>query len=78
MRSILTLTLAGLVAATSLATASAQTTQVKHRHRAPVQNEENYGQGWQQSPVAARSQPHGCVTDEGYGRTTPCDVGGGN
>jgi len=88
MRSILTLTLAGLIAATTLATASAQTTQTTHARRAPVQTEDtygqdSYGQAWQRSQVAARpgnayQQPGACVTDDGYGRTLPCDFGGGN
>jgi len=84
MRSILTLTLAGLIAATTVATASAQTTQTTRARRAPVQTEDTYGQGWQQSQVAARpgessyQRPGACVNDEGYGRTSPCDVGGGN
>lgn len=82
MRSILTLTLAGLIAATTLAPASAAT---KHKRKvAPVQTEENLGEAWQQSSVAARpsvpgviyQQPYTCFTDEGYGRFTPCDVGG--
>jgi len=82
MRSILTLTLAGLIAATALAPASAAT---KHKRKAaPVQTEENLGDTWQQSSVAARSgvpgtvyqQPNACFTDEGYGRFTSCDVGG--
>lgn len=80
MRSILTLTLAGLIAATTLAPAFAAT---RHK-KAPVQTEENLGETWQQSPVAARSgvpstvyqQPYACFTDEGYGRYTSCDVGG--
>jgi hypothetical protein len=82
MRSILTLAIAGLMAATALAPASAAT---KHkREPAPVQNE--YApDGWQGAPVAARpgapasvyQQPNACFTDEGYGRFTPCDLGGG-
>jgi len=82
MRSILTLTLAGLIAATTLAPASAAT---KSKRKAPpVQTEENLGEAWQQTPVAARpgvpgavyQQPYACFTDEGYGRYTSCDVGG--
>jgi hypothetical protein len=81
MRSILTLTLAGLIAATTLAPAAAAT---KNRRKAPAQTEENLGEGWQQTPVAARpgapgaiyQQPYACFTDEGYGRYTSCDVGG--
>jgi len=81
MRSILTLTLAGLIAATTFAPAFAAT---KHKHKAPVQTEETYGEGWQQSPVAARpgapyatyQQPGGCFSDEGYGRYSSCDGGG--
>jgi hypothetical protein len=82
MRSILTLTIAGLIAATALSPAMAAP---KHKRRAaPVQTEETYGEGWQQAPVAARpgvpgvvyQQPGECFTDEGYGRYTPCDVGG--
>lgn len=83
MRSILTLTLAALIAASTLAPASAAT---KHKRKAaPVQTEETYGEGWQQSPVAARpglpapgyAQPGGCFSDEGYGRYSSCDGGGG-
>jgi len=81
MRSILTLTLAGLIAATTFAPAFAAT---KHKHKAPVQTEETYGEGWQQSPVAARpgmpgpayAQPGACFSDEGYGRYSSCDAGG--
>jgi len=78
MRSILTLTLAGLIAATTLAPAFAAS---KHKRRAaPVQTEENYG--LQQSQVAGRpaslnQQPGACFTDEGYGRVSSCDGGGG-
>ena len=81
MRSILTLAIAGLMAATALAPASAAT---KHKRvPAPAQNE--YApDGWQGAPVAARpgapgtvyQQPGACFTDEGYGRFTPCDAGG--
>jgi hypothetical protein len=80
MRSILTLTLAGLIAATTLAPAFAAT---KHKQKAPVQGEENLGDAWQQTPVAARTavpgngyQPNACFSDEGYGRFSPCDAGG--
>jgi hypothetical protein len=86
MRSILTLTstlaLAGLIAATALAPASAAP---KHKHKAPpVQSEESFGEGWQQTPVAARptapgamsQQPYACFSDEGYGRFSSCDAGG--
>ena len=81
MRSILTLTLAGLIAATTLAPASAAT---KHKRKAaPVQTEESLG-AWQQTPVAARpvvpgivyQQPNECFTDEGYGRYASCDQAG--
>jgi len=84
MRSILTLVLAGLIATATLAPASAAT---KHKRKvAPVQTEETYGAGWQQSPVAARpglpapayAQPFACFTDEGYGRYSPCDAGAGS
>ena len=82
MRSILTLTLAGLIATATLAPALAATKQ-KHK-AAPVQTEEALGEAWQQTPVAARpavpgalnQQPYACFTDEGYGRYTSCDVGG--
>ena len=82
MRSILTLTLAALIAASTLAPASAAT---RHKRKAaPVQTEETYGEAFQQSPVAARAgmavptyaQPGGCFSDEGYGRYTSCDGGG--
>jgi hypothetical protein len=82
MRSMLTLAIAGLIAATALAPASAAP---KHKRAAPAQSE--YApDGWQQAPVAARpelpgvvyQQPGACFTDEGYGRYTPCDVGGGS
>lgn len=82
MRSILTLTLAALIAASTLAPASAAT---KHKRKAaPVQTEETHGEPWQQAPVASRpvmpapayAQPGGCFTDEGYGRYSSCDAGG--
>ena len=82
MRSILTLTLAGLIAAATLAPAAAATRQ---KHKAPAaQTEETLGEAWQQAPAAARpgvpgalyQQPYACFTDEGYGRYTSCDVGG--
>jgi len=81
MRSILTLAIAGLIAATALAPASAAT---KHK-RAPAAQSEYAPEGLQQAPVAGRAelpgtvyqQPGACFTDEGYGRYTPCDVGGG-
>lgn len=82
MRSILTLSVAGLIAATALAPAAAAT---KSKRKAPpAQTEETLGEAWQQAPVAARpgvpgalyQQPYACFTDEGYGRYTSCDVGG--
>jgi len=82
MRSILTLTLAGLLAATTLAPASAAP---KDKRKAPAaQTEETLGDGFQQTPVAARpiapgviyQQPYACFSDEGYGRVSSCDAGG--
>jgi hypothetical protein len=82
MRSILTLAIAGLMAATALAPASAATK--NKRVPAPAQNE--YApDGLQGAPVSARpgapatiyQQPSACFTDEGYGRFTPCDQVGG-
>jgi hypothetical protein len=86
MRSILTLTLAGLIAAATLAPASATTKHKRTKVAPPVQSEESFGDGFQQTPVAARpaapgamyQQPYTCFTDEGYGRVSPCDVGGGS
>lgn len=31
-----------------------------------------------QSAKHGQQQSYACQTDEGYGRTVPCDVGGGN
>ena len=84
MRSILTLTLAGLIAAATLAPTSASAATKSKRKAAPAQTEETPGEAWQQAPVAARpgvpgtlyQQPYVCFTDEGYGRYTSCDVGG--
>ena len=70
-----------MIAATTFAPAFAAT---KHKHKAPVQTEETYGEGWQQAPVAAHpgmpaaayAQPNACFSDEGYGRYSSCDAGG--
>jgi hypothetical protein len=76
MRSMLTLAIAGLIAAAALAPASAATK--SKRVPAPAQSE--YApEALQQAPVAARpGLPGACFTDEGYGRFTSCDVGGGS
>jgi hypothetical protein len=36
------------------------------------------GQIWTQRPGYATVPPSGCYEDEGYGRYTPCDAGGGS
>ena len=83
MRSILTLTIAGLIAASTLAPAMAAP---KHRHVAPQQAvQSGYSDdALQQAAVAARTgvpavvydQPYACFTDEGYGRFASCDQAG--
>ena len=74
MRSILTLAVAGLIAASALAPASAAT---KHKRQARTE-----------APVAQRVEPveaaappvyqtpNACWSDEGYGRFSSCDEGG--
>ena len=85
MRSILSIALAGLIAATAIAPVSAAT---RHKRTpAPVQGSEYVDDGLVHAPVAARSgtpgtpgiiyqQPAACFTDEGYGRYASCDQAG--
>ena len=83
MRSTLTrfamLAAAGLIAAAALDPASAAT---RHKRAAPVQTEAVEGSAlpirpdWAPVPNAVWQTPSVCVTDEGYGRFTPCDQGG--
>lgn len=81
MRSIITIAIAGLIAASALAPASAAT---KHK-RTPAPVQSGYSDdALQASPVVARpgvpsvvyGQPNACFTDEGYGRYAACDQAG--
>jgi hypothetical protein len=74
--------LAAVLAASAIVPASAAT---RHRAPAPAAASEPY---MNEAPVAGRAfgdnqtagpiwrGPNECFTDEGYGRFTPCDVGG--
>jgi hypothetical protein len=76
MRSILTMAVAGLIAAAAVAPASAAT---KHKRQARTD-----------APVSQRvlpmdaaappiyQTPNACWSDEGYGRFSSCDEGGGS
>ena len=82
MRSILTIAIAGLIAATAIAPVSAATR--SKRAPAPAQSSEYVDDGLVHAPVAARpgtpgiiyQQPGACFTDEGYGRYASCDQAG--
>lgn len=82
MRSILTLAVAGLIAATAFNIASAATRH-KRAPSPPVQS--GYSDNAVQSAPAAATpgtpavvydQPFACFTDEGYGRYASCDQAG--
>ncbi len=74
MRSILTLAVAGLIAASSLTAASAAPKHKRHaRAEAPAAQ--------RVEPVEATAPPifqtpNACWSDEGYGRFSSCDEGG--
>ena len=78
---ILAIAVVSAVALSALSPVSAAT---RHKHAAaPAQSE--YTDGTLTAPVAARPPgapdwtwftPNGCVSDEGYGRYSPCDSGG--
>jgi len=80
MRSLLTLAIAGVIAATALAPASA----ANHHKRAVAPQPVESTDVWQNAPVSAHrnlppivnDQPNACFTDEGYGRYSSCDGGG--
>jgi len=83
MRSILTLTIASLIAASALTPVSAATHHKRAAAPAPAQS--GYSEdALQSAPVAARQgvpavvydQPNACFTDEGYGRYASCDQAG--
>jgi len=87
MRSILTslatFSVAGAIALGAVASASAATHH--KRHAAPATQDQMIGSdvrlaprnNWQAVPPASSQGPYGCVTDEGYGRYSSCDQGGG-
>jgi len=83
MRSILTLALAGLIRHDGAAPASAGN-QAKRSSLRPDRGESRRSLAAVTcrvapgAPGAVYQQPGACFTDEGYGRFTPCDVGGGN
>jgi hypothetical protein len=74
---------AGVIALGTIASASAATHH--KRHAAPAAQDEMVGQdvqlaprnNWQPVPPTNLQGPYGCVTDEGYGRFSSCDQGGG-
>lgn len=72
--------IAGIVAASMIAPASAAT---RHKRAAPAQSEPSADvtglpihPAWSPVPAAVYQGPNGCVTDEGYGRFNSCDQGG--
>ena len=72
--------IAGLIAASAIAPASAAT---KHRHAAPAPAQSSADvvglsirPDWSPVPSAVYQQPNSCYTDEGYGRYTSCEQGG--
>ena len=84
MRSIFTrlatLAVAGVIAASAIAPASAAT---RHKRAVPAQAQPSADvQGlpihpaWSPAPSGAYQGTNECVTDEGYGRYTTCEQGG--
>lgn len=74
MRSILTLAVAGLIAAAAVMPASAAT-----KHKRHVRTEAPMAQRIDPAEAAARpvyQTPNACWSDEGYGRFSACDEGG--
>jgi len=83
MRSILTLTIASLIAASALHAGIGRYPPQARAAPAPAQS--GYSEdALQSAPVAARQgvpavvydQPNACFTDEGYGRYASCDQAG--
>jgi len=90
LTSLATFSVAGAIALGAVASASAAT---QHkRHAAPVAQDQQVQQdqmigsdvqlaprnNWQIVPPASLQGPYGCVSDEGYGRYSACDQGGGS
>jgi hypothetical protein len=76
MRSILTLAVAGLIAAAAVAPASAAT-----KHKRQARTEAPAAQRvipMDAAPAPVYQTPNACWSDEGYGRFSPCDEGGGS
>ena len=74
MRSILTLAVAGLIAASALAPASAAPKHKRHaRTEAPAAQRVEPVDA---VPPAVFQTPNACWSDEGYGRFSSCDEGG--
>jgi hypothetical protein len=81
MRSIMTLAVAGLLAVSAIAPASAVT---RHHARAaapaPYQSTETVpnpqAAAHPDAPAMVRDQANSCFTDEGYGRFASCDGSG--
>ena len=84
--------IAGAIALGTVASASAATRNKRQAAPAPAAQDEMIGQqdqmigqdvqlaprgNWQAVPPSALQGPYGCVTDEGYGRYSACDQGGG-
>jgi hypothetical protein len=76
---------AGAIALGTIASASAAPRDKRQAAPAPAAQDEMIGQdvqlaprgNWQAVPPSAWQGPYGCVTDEGYGRYSSCDQGGG-
>jgi hypothetical protein len=76
MRSILTLAVAGLIAAAAVMPASAATKHKRHaRTEAPAAQRVD---PLDTAPPAVYQIPNACWSDEGYGRYSSCDEGGGS
>ena len=77
---IATVGIAAIIAASAIAPASAAT---RSKRAAPAQTAPSADvvglpihPAWSPLPGAGYQEPFGCVTDEGYGRYTPCEPGG--
>jgi hypothetical protein len=71
MRAILTLAVAGLLAAAAVAPAAAAT-----KHKRHVRTEAPATQRVEPAPAPIFQTPNACWSDEGYGRFSSCDEGG--
>lgn len=81
MRSIIThIVVTGFIAASAIVPASAAT---HHKRAAAPAQREHSAEGLESAPVSARPtspvqyEPNTCMSDEGYGRFSPCGATGG-